>query len=55
MHKVILMRITLDIDDEILVAVKEVAKREQLTAGQVVSRYMRQVVTSALVAADRTV
>jgi hypothetical protein len=35
------MRATLDIDDEVLAAVREVAKCECLTAGQVVSRYMR--------------
>jgi hypothetical protein len=47
------MRTTLDIDDEVLAAVKEVAKRERLTAGQVVSRYMRQVFTGALVEVNR--
>ena len=47
------MRTTIDIDDEILAAVKDVAKREHLTAGQVVSRYMRQVFTGALVEVDR--
>jgi len=47
------MRTTLDIDDEVLAAVKEVAKRERSTAGQVVSRYMRQVFTGALVELDR--
>jgi predicted transcriptional regulator len=47
------MRTTLDIDDEVLAAVKEVAKRERLTAGQVVSRYMRQVFTGTLVEVDR--
>ncbi len=42
------MRTTLDIDDEVLAAVKEVARRERLTAGQVVSRSVRQVFTGSL-------
>ena len=36
------MRTTLDIDDDILVAVKEFAKREQKTAGKFASGLMRE-------------
>ena len=36
------MRTTLDIDDDLLAAAKEVAKRERRTAGQIVSDLMRE-------------
>ena len=36
------MRTTLNIDDDILIAVKEVAKRESKSAGAVVSNLLRQ-------------
>ena len=36
------MRTTLNIDDDILIAVKEVAKRESKSAGAVVSSLLRQ-------------
>ena len=36
------MRTTLDIDDDLLAAAKEVAKRERRTAGQIVSALMRE-------------
>ncbi|MBK1712252.1 ribbon-helix-helix domain-containing protein [Rubrivivax gelatinosus] len=36
------MRTTLDIDDDLLAAAKELARREGVSAGQVVSRLMRQ-------------
>ena len=36
------MRTTLDIDDDLLTAAKEVAKRERRTAGQIVSDLMRE-------------
>ena len=36
------MRITLDIDDDVLAAAKKLAKRDQKTAGKLVSELMRQ-------------
>ena len=39
------MRTTLDIDDDLLVAAKELARREGATAGQVVSRLLRRSLT----------
>lgn len=36
------MRTTLDIDDDVLAAVKEFAKRERKTAGKYASRLMRE-------------
>lgn len=40
------MRTTLDIDDDLLAAAKELARRENATAGQVVSRLLRQSLTA---------
>jgi len=39
------MRTTLDIDDDILAAAKEMARRQCVSAGQVVSRLLRQAMT----------
>jgi len=39
------MRTTLDIDEDVLGAVKELAKRMNLPAGQVVSQLLRRVLT----------
>ncbi|MCA1806171.1 MAG: ribbon-helix-helix domain-containing protein [Xanthomonadaceae bacterium] len=39
------MRTTLDIDDEVLQAAKELARREGRTAGQVVSDLVRRALT----------
>lgn len=39
------MRTTLDIDEDILNATKELARRERLSAGQVVSRLLRGALT----------
>lgn len=39
------MRTTLDIEDDILVAAKEMARREHLSAGQVISRLARLALT----------
>ena len=36
------MRTTIDIDDDLLAAAKELARRENVTAGQVVSRLLRE-------------
>ncbi len=40
------MRTTLDIDQDVLEAAKERARREHKTAGQVVSELLRQALTS---------
>ncbi len=40
------MRTTLDIDDDVLAAAKERARREQKTAGMVVSELLRQALTA---------
>jgi len=40
------MRTTLDIDDDLLEAAKERARREHKTAGQVVSALLRQALTA---------
>jgi len=39
------VRTTLDIDDDLLAAAKELARRENSTAGQVVSRLLRRSLT----------
>ena len=39
------MRTTLDIDDDLLAATKELARKEGATAGQVVSRLLRNSLT----------
>ena len=39
------MRTTLDIDDDLLTAAKELARREGASAGAVVSRLLRQALT----------
>ncbi len=41
------MRTTLDIDEDVLNAAKELARREQSSAGQVVSRLLREILTRA--------
>ena len=41
------MRTTLDIDDDLLAATKEMARKEGATAGQVVSRLLRNSLTGA--------
>lgn len=43
------MRTTLDIDDDILVAAKALARSQNLSAGQVVSRLLRRVLTGQTV------
>ncbi len=40
------MRTTLDIDDDVLQAAKERAKRERKTAGAIVSELLRQALTA---------
>jgi hypothetical protein len=39
------MRTTLDIEDDVLLAAKDMARREHLTAGQVISRLARLALT----------
>jgi hypothetical protein len=39
------MRTTLDIDDDLLAAAKEIARHERTTAGEVVSRLLRRSLT----------
>jgi hypothetical protein len=41
------MRTTLDIDDEVLRAAKEIARRRRSTAGAVISELARQALTGA--------
>jgi len=45
------MRTTLDIDDDLLAAAKELARREGATAGEVVSRLLRHSLTGSADAA----
>ena len=40
------MRTTLDIDDDLLAAAKDMARREQTSAGRVVSRLLRGAMTN---------
>ena len=40
------MRTTLDIEDDVLFAAKDMARRENLTAGQVISRLARLALTA---------
>lgn len=40
------MRTTLDIDDDVLQAVKEIARRERKTAGEVISMLARSALTA---------
>ena len=39
------MRTTLDIDDDVMEAAKELARRERVSAGKVVSRLLRESLT----------
>lgn len=39
------MRTTLDIDEDVLLAAKELAMRQNMSAGRVVSQLLRQVLT----------
>jgi hypothetical protein len=48
------MRTTLDIDDDLLAAAKELARREGATAGQVVSRLLRRSLTGGAAAVPST-
>lgn len=46
MHYALMMRTTLDIDDDVLQAAKELARAEGCTAGQIISRLVRQALTT---------
>lgn len=46
------MRTTLDIDDDLLIAAKELARRQGVTAGQIVSRLLRHSLTGAPTVAE---
>ena len=48
------MRTTIDIDDDLLAATKELARREGRTAGEVVSRLLRRSLTGQDAAAAGT-
>jgi len=45
------MRTTLDLDDDVLASAKEIARRENKTAGQVLSELARQALTGGVGAA----
>ena len=47
------MRTTLEIDDDLLAAAKELARREGATAGQIVSRLLRSSLTGVTAAAPK--
>ena len=47
------MRTTLDIEDDVLSAAKDLAKREKKTAGQVISELARRGLAGAAVSAAR--
>jgi hypothetical protein len=42
------MRTTLDIDDDVLIAAKELARQKNQSAGQVVSQLLRKVLTGGV-------
>ena len=48
------MRTTLDVADDVLAAAKELARMENSTAGEVLSRLARQALTSRLAPAGRS-
>jgi len=48
-----IMRTTLDIEDDILAAVKELARRQQRTAGQVLSSLARHALTGGAAVGNR--
>ncbi len=47
------MRTTLDIDDDLILAAKEIARHQGGTAGQVISRLLRTALTAPAPAAKR--
>lgn len=53
-HRTELMRTTLDIDDDLLAAAKELARRQGGTTGQMVSRLLRNALTGGGAAGARS-
>ena len=49
------MRTTLDIDDDVLLAAKELARREHASTGKVVSDLVRRALTQPTSSAERSV
>jgi hypothetical protein len=49
------MRTTLDIDDDVLMAAKERARREKKTAGQLISQLLREAMTRTTTDTSRQV
>ncbi|CAN5226113.1 ribbon-helix-helix domain-containing protein [soil metagenome] len=47
------MRTTINVDEDVLLAVKERARRERRTAGEVLSELARQALTSSAAGAER--
>ncbi len=47
------MRTTLDIDEDVLTAAKQLAKRRNSTAGEVISELVRQALTKSSVEEER--
>ncbi len=47
------MRTTLDIDEDVLTAAKQLAKRRNSTAGEVISELVRQALTKSSVAEEQ--
>ena len=48
------MRTTFDIDDDVLVAIKELARRQGITAGAMISSLLRQALTKTEPSAAHT-
>jgi hypothetical protein len=48
------MRTTLDIEDDVLIAAKELARREGKTAGQMLSELARRALSGAVAKSDAT-
>ncbi len=49
------MRTTLDLDPDVLMAAKELARRQRKTAGQVISNLLRQALNQAKAEAENAV
>lgn len=47
MMEVMVVRTTIDIDDDVLAAAKELARSQNISAGQVVSRLLREALSGA--------
>jgi Arc/MetJ family transcription regulator len=49
-HRSVVMRTTLDLDEDVLASAKEIARRENKTAGQVLSELARRALTQGAAA-----